>query len=278
MTHYNAGRSSRPDNLVVLDIETIAPPVADEGFPPWPTHSPVVASVLTATRERYGQWRFAIETVDFLSGEAAAIERVSHLLEGRDVLTFNGRRFDLPVLALTAMKHQRFDLAGISKAWQSHRFTGRHYDLADIVSGFGGASGGSLEMLCSQLGIKAKQDCHGSDVAELVAKREFRKIVEYCESDVTATLALFACVEGLRSCDAGYAGSLISQLGRWIRDSGLAHLQAFERIAGHEEHDRLSLLNIVEEGIAALDHRRHMKFVSNVPGPSGVFVPKHSDF
>lgn len=277
MTQYYSGRSSRPDHLAVLDIETIAPPVADDGFPPWPTHSVVVASVLTATRERYGQWQFAIETVDFLSGAAAAIERVSHLIERRTLITFNGRGFDLPVLALTAMKHQRFDLNGISKAWQSHRYSGQHYDVADIISGFGGARGGSLEMLCSQLGIPAKADCHGADVAELVAKREFLKIQEYCESDVTATLALFACVEGLRSCDVGYAGSLISQLGRWIADSGLAHLQAFERIAGHDEHDRLSLGNMVEEGIAALDHRRHMKFVTNLPGPSGVFVPQHSD-
>jgi predicted PolB exonuclease-like 3'-5' exonuclease len=278
MTHYKSGLNSRPDHLAVLDIETIAPPVADEGFPPWATHSVIVVSILIATKERYGEWQFKIETVDFLSGEPAAIERVSHLIEGRNLLTFNGRGFDIPVLALTAMKHQRFDLAGISRAWQSHRFSGRHHDLADIVSGYGGARGSSLEMLCSQLGIPAKQDTHGGDVAELVAKREFRKIREYCESDVAATLALFACVEGLRSRDAAYAGSLISQLGRWIADSGLAHLRAFERMTGHDEYDRLSLLNMVEEGVAALDHRQHMKFVANVSGPSGVFAPKHSDF
>ena len=277
MTKYNSGRANRPQRLAVLDIETIAPPVADERFPPWPLHSPVVASILSATRERYGQWQFSIETVDFLTGEGGAIERVSHLIENRDLITFNGRGFDLPVLALTAMKYQRFDLAGISSAWQCHRYSGHHYDLADVISGFGGARGGSLDMLCSQLGIPAKQDCHGADVAELVARREFRKIQEYCESDVAATLALFACVEGLRSFDAGYAGSLISQLGRWIADTGLTHLQAFERIAGHDEHDRLSLLNVIEEGIAALDHRQHMKFVTNVPGPSGLFVPQHSD-
>ena len=278
MTQYKTRQFGNKDRIAVLDIETIAPPVEDNGFPPWPTHSPLVASVLTASLERYGQWRFAIESVHFQPDEAAAIERVSYLIENRRLITFNGRGFDNPVLALTAMKHQKYDLAGMSAAWQSHRFRGDHYDIADIISGHGGARGGSLEMLCSQLGIPAKSDCHGADVAELAAKGEFKMIQDYCESDVAATLALYACVEGFRSSDAGYAGSLISQLGRWIADCGLDHLKAFERITGREEHDRLSLLNMAMEGIAALDHRQHIKWASNVPGPSGVFNPQHSDF
>lgn len=278
MMQYKAGRSGRRGRLAVLDIESIAPPVADDGFPPWPTHTPVVASILTADWERYGQWRFALESVDFLPDPATAIERVSHLIEGRDLVTYNGRGFDVPVLALTAMKHQRLDLTGISQAWQAHRFSGRHFDLADIVSGFGGARGASLEMLCDQLGIPAKQDCHGSDVAELVAKRQFEAIRHYCESDVVASALLHACVEGLRSCDPGYAATLVSQLGRWIADCGYKHLEAFERIAGHQEYDRLSLVAMIEEGISALDHRQHLKFATNLPGPSGAFVQQHSDF
>lgn len=278
MSSSYARRVGKLDKIAVLDIETIAPPVAENAFPPWPVHQPVVASILTATRERYGQWHFTLESVDFLAGAAAAVERVSHLIENRDLISFNGRGFDLPVLALTAMKHQRFDLAGISAAWQSHRFSGRHYDLADIVSGFGGARGASLEMLCTQLGIPAKQDCHGADVAELIAKRQFKTVSDYCESDCSATLALAACVEGLRSGDAGYAATLISQFGRWVADNRLQHLTAFERIVGHDEYDRLSLLAVVEAGIEALEHRQHLKFASNVPGPSGAFLSKASDF
>ena len=175
------------------------------------------------------------------------------------------------------MKHQRSDLSGISAAWQSHRFSGHHYDVADVISNYGSARGGGLEMLCAQLGIPAKFDCHGSDVAKLVANGEIELVRQYCESDICATAALYAYVEGFRSYNAGYAGSLLSQLGRWIADSGLFHLEAFERMAGHEEHDRLSLLNMVNEGIAGLDHRQHLKFVTNVPGSSGLFVPQNSD-
>lgn len=278
MTRYPHQRAGCPARLAVLDIETLAPPAPDGSFPPWPTHEPIVASILTATLERYGQWRFELESVSFLDDGAAAIERTSHLIEGRTLVTYNGRGFDCPVLALAAMKHQHFDLAGISQAWQSHRFTGGHYDLADIVSGFGGARGASLERLCTELGIPVKIDTHGSDVAELMAKRQFQDIQDYCEQDVASTLCLFAMVEGLRSTDPHYAGALVSQFGRWVADRQLAHLQPFERVDGHRAFDRLSLQGIVDQGIASLEHRQHMAFVTNLPGQSGLTVRSASDF
>lgn len=191
---------------------------------------------------------------------------------------FNTRGFDLPVLAMTAMKYQRSDLVGISRAWSAHRFSGEAYDVADIVSGYSAARGGNLERLCASLGIPAKQDAHGSEVAELLAKRQFQAIQDYCETDTVATLFLFAMVEGLRSNDAGYAASLISQFSRWIADCGLAHLKAFERVAGCGEFDRQSLLAMVEEGIASLDHRQHLRFVTNVPGQTGLTIQSASDF
>ncbi len=68
MSSPNGRRLGRLDKIAVLDIETIAPPVAENAFPPWPVHEPVVASILTATGERYGQWHFTLESVDFLAG------------------------------------------------------------------------------------------------------------------------------------------------------------------------------------------------------------------
>lgn len=278
MTRFSHHRAGCPARLAVLDIETLAPPSADGSFPPWPVHDPIVASILTATIERYGQWQFELETVSFLDDGAAAVERVSHLIEGRSLVSYNGRGFDCPVLALTAMKHQRFDLVGISQAWQSHRFSDNHLDLADIVSSFGAARGGSLDRLCTTLGIPAKIDTHGSDVAELMAKRQFQSIQDYCEQDVASTLCLFAMVEGMRSTEPHYAGAIVSQFGRWVADRQLAHLKPFERIDGHAAFDRLSLQGIVNEGISSLDHRQHMAFVTNVPGQSGLTVRSASDF
>jgi len=277
MPRYSFTQPRCPDRISVVDIETSAPPQPEDAFPPWPLHSPIVAGVLNATRERYCEWRFEMEVVNFVVDPTAAIERLSHLIEGRALVTFNGRGFDLPVLALTAMKQQRFDLVGLTNAWQAHRFHGHHYDLADMMSGYGAARGCSLEKLCSALGVPVKLDCDGSDVAELMAKRDFEAIDRYVSQDCAGTLCGFAAVEALRSNDPGYAGSLISQFGRWIADQGLEHLRPFERIRGHEEYERLSLLAMAEAAIAALDHRQHMKFVTNVPGPSGAFVQQASD-
>ena len=55
MTQNTKRQFGGRDRLAVLDIETIAPEVEDGSFPPWATHSPVVASVLTATLQRYGR-------------------------------------------------------------------------------------------------------------------------------------------------------------------------------------------------------------------------------
>ena len=278
MSRAYAERANRPDRLVVIDCETIAPPAPDNGFPPWPLHDIIVTSLLSATRKRYGQWQFELETVDFLSDPAKAIERVSHLLEGRTVIGFNSAGFDIPLLAITAMKHQRSDLGGISQVWQSHRYSGNSYDVADVVSGYGAARGGNLERLCGALGIPAKLDCHGDQIAELLAHRQHKEIAQYCETDYCATLFLFAMVEGLRSNDAGYSASLISQCSRWIADGGLTHLKAFERISGSGEFDRQNLLAMVGEGIASLEHRQHSRFVNNVPGQTGLTIQSASDF
>ncbi len=71
MTRSYSQRASRPDRLVVLYCETLAPPALNNEFPPWPLHDIIVTSLLSATRARYGQWQFSLETVDFL-GDAAA--------------------------------------------------------------------------------------------------------------------------------------------------------------------------------------------------------------
>lgn len=269
-------RTHPPSRLAVLDIETVAPATADEGFPPWPTHRPVVASVLTAERQRYGQWHFALESVTFDGDAAEAIERVSQLIEQHTVVGFNSRSFDLPVLVLEACRAQQFDCAGLSLAWRANRFTGSHIDLLDIVSSFGGARGASLQMLCEQLGIPVKTTTHGSDVGELMVAGEAGKVIAYCEEDVAATLCLAANLLALRYDEPTYAG-LISQFGTWVRERGLAHLAAFERLAGSAEFNRLSLDGILDAGLAALDHRMHLRWTTNVPGATGLTDPAFSD-
>lgn len=267
-----------PDRIAVLDVETVAPSAPDgQSFPPWPSHQPVVASILSATAARYGQWQFELESVNFEDGKVA-IERVSQLVENRALVTFNGRGFDVPVLAMTAMRHRQFDGSGLATAWRANRFGSDHLDVADLVGNYGGARGASLEALCKALGIPVKLDAHGSEVGAMIEAGRMADVIAYCEQDVASTLLLFAMVQGLRCTEPGYAGSLISQFGRWLRDQKLEHLRPFERIDGHAALERLSLVHMMEEGIASLSHRTHLKFVTGKPGDTGLMAPGFSDF
>ncbi len=267
-----------PERIAVIDVETTAPPSPDaKSFPPWPIHEPVVASVLLATAHRYGQWEFELESVTFEDGKGA-IQRVSNLIEGRTVVGFNSRGFDILVLARVAMLHRCFYGSGIARAWRANRFSDDHFDVMDLVANYGSGRGASLEMLCSSLGIPAKLDVHGSDVGEMIALGRLAEVIAYCEQDVASTLLLFALVQGLRTTNPGYAGGLVSQFGRWVRDNRLDHLRPFERIDGHAELERLSLVHMVDAGIASLAHRTHLKFVTGKPGDTGLMAPGFSDF
>lgn len=266
-----------PDRIAVLDIETIAPPAPDgQSFPPWPTHEPVVASILSATAKRYGRWDFELESVTFEDGKAA-IERCSNLLEGRTVIGFNSRNFDVLVLARVAMFHRCFQGSGLARAWRANRYNDEHIDVMDLVANYG-ARGASLEILCRSLGIPVKLDAHGSEVGDMMTNGRFADVIRYCEQDTASHLCLAAMVLSLRYNDPGYAGGLIAQFGRWIRDNKVEHLRPFERIDGHAELERLSLANIVTEGLASLEHRTHVRLATGKAGDTGLAAPGFSDF
>ncbi|QNN65634.1 hypothetical protein H9L12_03410 [Sphingomonas rhizophila] len=278
MSRYFNRPSAPPMRLAVLDAETLAPPVADGGFPPWPAHIPVCVSILIADSKRYGEWYFRLETVSFRDDPATAIERVSYLLERRTMIGFNSRGFDAGVLALAAARATKLELAGLNRIWSANRYDqAAHIDVADLWSNFGAARGAGLETLCTALAIPVKTDAHGSDVAAMMAQGQFDRVCRYCESDVAATLCLAAVGIGMRHSDPGYAASLISSFGRFVADNGIDHLSAFERLDGAEEYDRLALLHQLTTGIEAIEHRQQMRFVTHLPGQSDAFAQDHSD-
>lgn len=278
MPRYNQDRSAYlPTRLATLDIETVAPEQPDGGFPPWPLHTPVVAAVLLATRERYDEWRFEAEVINF-DDPGRAVERISQLIEGRTLITMNGKAFDLPVLAMTAMKQRRFDLAGLAKAWRTNRFGNVHHDLLDLVGNYGASRGCSLQALCEQLGIPVKLDADGSAVGCMMARGEIEAVGNYCLQDVIGTAMAYACVQGLRAASPTYAGSLVSQLGRWVREENIAHLQPFERLPGAGEFDRQSMIGMIQAAIDAMDHRLDMAWITGTPGDNFVVDKKNSDY
>lgn len=257
--HFRSTYNQAPSRLACLDIETQAPAQPDGGFPPWPLHRPLVASVLCADQAAYGEWQFAIESVRF-DDERAAIKRIDEQLDGRRLLTFNGKGFDLPVLTMTAMRASAFECRNLTDAWASQRYKGSHLDLADMISGYGSAPRAKLETLCEAAGIPVKENGHGGDVAEILRDQGIRAVELYCEEDVTATLVMFALVQSLRSNDPAYAASLVADLANWVVDAGLEHLGAFHSMSGNATLERARLAHRVDEGIRSLDERATVAF------------------
>lgn len=265
--HFRQTYNQAPTRLAVLDIETLAPPNPAGGFPPWPTHRPIVASLLTADQTQYGQWQFAIDSVDF-SDERTAIARIDELLKGRRCITFNGKGFDLPVLVMTALRVSTYEFRNLTDTWTSHRFSGNHIDIADVISGFGSAPRVSLEMLCQAADIPVKTLGHGGDVAEMLKNHGLQKVKLYCEEDVASTLVLAAMVLGLRGNDTAYSASLIGDFANWVFDAGLEHLSGFQKLSGNAALERVRLLHRVEEGLRALDDRETVRcFEDPIGGP-----------
>lgn len=252
--HFKQTYNQAPSRLCAIDIETIAPPSPNGGFPPWPVHRPIVASLLTADQVDYGQWQFAIESVEF-DDDRSAIGRIDELLAGRRCISYNGRGFDLCVLAAAAFRASMYECRNLTDAWASHRYSGTHIDVADLISSFGGAPRVSLEQMCQASQIPVKINGHGGDVAEMLQEQGIGAVKLYCEEDTASTLILFAMVQALRSNDTAYAASLIADFANWVVDAGLDHLEAFQKLSGDATLERVRLLHRVEEGIRALDER-----------------------
>jgi len=192
---------SSETTYLVLDIETIpdrelfTPPEPTAGverpFPPLYASRPVVVGVM-------------------LLDEALAVRRIGTFGEGKDeermmadfahfmekwrphVVTWNGRGFDLPVLALRALRF------GLDFRWYykgegyRYRFTEEgHIDLCDVLSDYGATRMTSLDGAARLIGLPGKDGVDGSQVEGLFQAGQIEALRHYCLSDVAQTAFLF---------------------------------------------------------------------------------------
>jgi len=113
------------------------------------------------------------------------------------VVTFNGRGFDVPFLYL---RSALTNVAISRKDWLGYRYTPEpHCDLAEQLTFYGvsGREGASrrfnLDFYCKAFGIESPkaQGVTGRDVNTLLAEGRAREVAEYCLRDVRATVELY---------------------------------------------------------------------------------------
>ncbi len=123
--------------------------------------------------------------------ERRMLEEVWHILSkvhGR-LITYNGRRFDLPFLMLRSLVLN----VPISRYHLKSRFDyDNHLDVMDVLSFHGLGRFSSLDFVCKRLGIPTpKVDMDGSKVEEYFADGRYEEIATYNFYDVWATTAIY---------------------------------------------------------------------------------------
>jgi predicted PolB exonuclease-like 3'-5' exonuclease len=186
---------------LVLDIETVPDdalwtppepaPGADRGFPPLYASRPVVLGVLwldeTLTCKRLG-------TIGDDGDEAGMLADFTTFMSQfkPDLVTWNGRGFDLPILVLRSLRH------GLPMPWyfenpdyRERRTEKGHLDLADFLAGHGAARMTGLDGAARLCGLPGKAGLDGSQVEGLYRAGQMEALRKYCLSDVAQTAFLF---------------------------------------------------------------------------------------
>ena len=186
---------------LVLDIETIpdpelyAPPELPAGverpFPPLYACRPIVLGVMWLDEELAVK---RIGTIGESKDEAGMMADFADFMNTRKphIVSWNGRSFDLPVLALRGLRF------GLNFNWYyrgegyRYRFSEEgHLDLGDVLSDHGAARMISLDGAARLIGLPGKTGVDGSQVEGLYNAGQLEALRHYCLSDVAQTAFLF---------------------------------------------------------------------------------------
>jgi len=191
ITASNAGTTLVLDIETVPDLELYQPPDAPAGterpFPPLYACRPIVIGVIwldeSLTCKRIGIIGEDKPELAMMTDFAEFMTRFKPCL-----VTWNGRSFDLPVLALRAFRQ------GVDFGWYyrgngyRYRFSEEgHLDLGDLVSDHGAARMTSLDAAARLIGLPGKQGVDGSQVEGLFRSGQLESVRRYCLADVAQT-------------------------------------------------------------------------------------------
>lgn len=177
--------------LLFLDIETVrnalpwTPPLnKPDAFPPIPCWDIVcIGGMLITVKD--GKAAAKLKIVEGTPAEACLA--VARIAREADLVTFNGRAFDLPVIESTILRRPDAVAPRLFSKAVRGRYDSGHIDVSDYLTNHGSIAPVSFDLWCKSVGLAGKGDTHGADVAELVAAGRLADVHAYCLSDVAQT-------------------------------------------------------------------------------------------
>lgn len=183
---------------LVLDIETILDPglplaetAENEGLPAPPHHEIVCIGVLWLGND------LSVKRIGIIGDdkdEAGVLADFARFLDRHrpTLVTFNGRGFDLPVIAARCMKHGQPLSYYYRDRDVRYRFSpDGHLDLMDFLSDFGASKRCRLDVWAKLSGMPGKVGVDGKDVGPLVHAGRIQEVKDYCLCDVVQTTGVF---------------------------------------------------------------------------------------
>ena len=200
--------SARADRtFLVLDIETVIDPglpistkveQQPPTLPPPPYHQVVVIGLMWLDAS-YKVIRLGVigEPKD---ERQVLVDFVRFVDERRpDLVSYNGRGFDLPVIATRCLHHGIPFRHYFQSSDMRYRFSpAGHFDLMDYLSDFGASRAVSLDTMARLIGLPGKVGVDGKDVGPMVHAGRIAEVEAYCLCDVAQTAALFLRVQLIR--------------------------------------------------------------------------------
>jgi hypothetical protein len=214
---------------LVVDIETVpdtelwtapeTPLGTERPFPPAYAHRAIVIGCLLLD----GGYRLhrlgVVGDKRPLDDERGILEDFSAYVRRTrpQLVTYNGRTFDLPVLAYRSLHH------GVPMPWYydrgvRYRYSEEgHIDLCDVLADHGATRPVSLDALARLIGLPGKLGVDGSQIEGLYNAGQGEIIQNYCLADVAQTALLFLrfrLLQGALSPEAyrAAASALMEQL------------------------------------------------------------------
>jgi len=172
-------------------------------FPRQPFHQVVAISYAHLVREPGENGTELVVNRIASGGEAGSSE--TELLEGffglvdkraPQLVSFNGRGFDVPVLKYRAMVHsiscpRWFNEGDKWTSYDARYAQEYHVDLLEVLSDYGASARCSLDEVAAAFNVPGKLETAGNEVREMFEAGRIAEIRDYCETDVCSTLLMF---------------------------------------------------------------------------------------